>query len=465
MQSNRLFFLFFLLLPLTIVAQDGAVSKITGTSSFSLAADWNQDYHIVFSQSNLSTGYLYCIQKNSSLCYKIEMAPYLRVCDMKVKDDTLFFVGYHNNTRRGMWGFVALSDFSGSEVMVCCHTANTMAVGYLNEGVEGPEDPFSFVNFSKMEILANGSSRTRIVAIGERRRLLPGESSLYDSKRCLFLLDPYDSQSFVYSRNESTNEYYDDLSVVGGNLVCSYRNDHTTLSSVNSYGYRIFSNPDSLFNSHQSGYFYTYEDAKSASALLLSSTDRGEWASVHYRDMDGLGRYGIVVEYYHIESYSSPVNFRMTKRHKLPCNLSAVDKLRDVVYSPATSSLLVLADITTPLFATGHSVVFRFLTARNTGYSCPARAYLSASNTLFSLSPSGDQKLIVSGKKSSSLLLVWDSIVNSAACLQTESIDSENQNGIEFRKERSPLSLSTGTSTTERYERMKSISNVTILCQ
>lgn len=413
----------------------------------------------------MSTPHLYWIRKDSNLAYKIEMAPYLHVSDMKVKDDTLFFVGYHNISKKGMWGLVVLGDITGSEVTVNCHTANTMAVGYLNESIQGPTDPYAFVNFVKMEIIAGNASRTQIVAIGERRRLLPGETALYDNKRCLFLLDPYDSQTFVYARNERINEHYDNLTMIGNHLVCSYRENHTTVSSADPYGYRILTTPDSLFTSVQSKVVYTTDSSSTASAVLLSALGGGDWASVHYGEMDGIGDKGVTLDCFQINATSYPININQTRHQQLPCKLSAVDKLRAVAFLPASASLMVLADITTPLFTTGHSVVFGFLPTQVSGYACQTRTYVDGSNTLFSLAPSGNQKMVASGKRSSNLLLIWDDIASSASCLQTDTISATCLSSQETTKAETPLSTATGTSAMMRYLRTKTTVNTTTLCQ
>lgn len=464
MRKKKLLSLLLLLPPLALAAQIGSVSKITGSSSHSLVAEWNQAYHIVFSQSSLSSTHLYWIKKDSSLAYKIEMPPYLHMSDMKVKDDTLFFVGYHNNSRRGMWGFVALGDITGSEVAVNSHTANTMAAGYLNEGIQGPTDPYSFVNFDKMEIVAGNTSRTQIVAIGERRRLLPGETALYDTKRCLFLLDPYDNPTFVYARNEDLNEYYDDLAMVGDLLVCSFRKNRTTASSIPPYGYRILTTPDSLFNSSQAGFAYSYTDDNSASAVLLADLGGGDWATIHYGDKDGIGDKGITVGYTHANTSLHPIAIEPRERHWIPCKLSAADKLRDAAFSPASASLMVLADITTPLFSAGHSVAFRFRPSQNSGYPCQTKAYVSGSNTLFALSPSGNQKMIACGKRSSNLLLIWDNIATSTSCLQADTIDATCQRQPDIGKHQATLSIATGTSSMQRHICTKTSATLTNLC-
>ena len=366
---------------------------------------------------------------------QVELKQWYRITDFAVREDTAFFIGVYKNSR-GFWGYFNIPNvFYGGDTITYFMT-NSFSTKF--SGPHGDDQDFSFVNFDELQIIPL-PGRTELLLTGSRlnETYEGGILKHFSYTPCLFhVTPPY--TDFEYAYNTAVNEKFDDVFLIGNNVIVVGRENHTAADSANIL-IRFFNAPNFSFHHELCKDFHRQQLHRSLSKVLIESIGSiggNQFAIVYYGTLGA--NQGLHLETYHIGSRGGFSLFPILTHSTFVSQgntLAPGCTIRETAFNQSNFTLCVLQDMIAPPQNRLNSVVCKFDFSRfPDGISCSTSYRTDDAVSIHSVTDATDEHLhrnsdiMYSGKRSAEALVMRESIYSPASCMHHGYLPTTNSN-------------------------------------
>ena len=396
----------------------------------SIARSWNTKQLLYTEEANLTEAFL--LLDNNSQNYsvqKVALKKWYKITDYIVHGDSVFFIGVYRNSR-GFWGYFNIPNvfYSGDTITYfLTNFFSTIISGPLNDGWE-----LSFVNFDELQQLpCNGRTELLITGFQKYESYQGGIMMQLSYTPCLFhVAPPY--TNFNYAYNNSVSEKFDDIALIGNNIVVVGRQNYTASDSANIL-FRIFDEANFSFTSGNAVKLTQQNFFPSMSKVLIEpigNTSGNVFATVHHGNFAPYQ--GLFVEYYSID-LTNP--YSLIKRNHYTFagqgnTLLSGTTLKKATFNASANKLCVLQDMEMPLSSNSiKSTICKFDLSGFPFVPCSTSHRIDNGMSISSVANNITSSILYSGKSTPyGAMLMKEDISSPGTCMEHPGLSTTTAN-------------------------------------
>ncbi len=396
----------------------------------SIARSWNTKQLLYTEESNNNEMFL--LLDNNSQNYsmqKVILKQWYKITDYIVHGDSVFFIGVYRNSR-GFWGYFNIPNVFYSGDTITYFLTNTFSTAF---GTPYDDWGFSFVRFDELQTFTGSSGATELLLTGSRldETYVGGVLTHFSYTPCLFHVKP-PYTNFNYAYNNSVSEKFDDIALVGNNIVVVGRQNYTASDSANIL-FRIFDGTYFSFTSGNAVKLTQQNFFPSMSKVLIEpigNTSGNVFATVHHGNFAPYQ--GLFVEYYSID-LTNP--YSLIKRNHYTFagqgnTLLSGTTLKKATFNASANKLCVLQDMEMPLSSNSiKSTICKFDLSGFPFVPCSTSHRIDYGMSISSVANNITSSILYSGKSTPyGAMLMKEDISSQGTCMEHPGLSTTTAN-------------------------------------